>query len=194
MHDHESIFVEGGVKCPTCGDAMRSSTSDHPYLECGLAHVVLVDVTHHRCARDDVRLVEFERIARLQRLLAEDIFVNKPARLLPSEVRFLRDHLELSNRDFARVFGVTESQSSRWASSEHPEQMSLAAEHLLRALASLGSIELETSEAGTTKIVASRIAIEIELPPRDAVQEALPVRLKFVKAKRDWVVVEPSAR
>lgn len=167
---------------------MRVSIADHPYLEGGLPHVVLGDVKKYRCPKDDAALVEFERMGQLNRLLAE-IFADKPSRLLPSEVRFLRDHLELSNRDFARVFGVLESQSSRWTSTTHPEQMSLAAEHFLRALASLGPIELETDVEGMTKIVASGNVVLGKLPPRDASQETLPVKLRFVKSRRDWVVV-----
>ena len=167
---------------------MRSSTSDHPYLEGGLPHVVLVDVTHHRCSRDGVKFVEFERIAQLHRLLAE-ILANKTVRFLPSEVRFLRDHLELSNRDFARVFGVLESQSSRWTSTAHPEQMSLAAEHFLRTLAPMAPIELKTDDDGMTKISAPHAAlVGGKFPPRDAPQKTLPMKLRFVKSRREWVV------
>lgn len=185
----QTVATCRAVKCTTCEGVMRASIADRPYLVGGLPHVVLGNVTTHRCPRDGASFVEIERIGQLHRLLAE-ILANKPARLLPSEVRFLRDHLELSNRDFARVFGVLESQSSRWTSTAHPEQMSLAAEHFLRALAPMAPIELETDAEGMTRIVALSAAIVGgKFPPRDAEQETMPVKLRFVKARREWIVV-----
>jgi len=50
-------------------------------------------------------------------------------------VRFVRDHLGLSNTQFAELMGVTPTQSSRWTNSE---AIGLPAERFLRVLATLG--------------------------------------------------------
>jgi DNA-binding transcriptional regulator YiaG len=66
----------------------------------------------------------------------------KPARLVPNEVRFIRDHLALSNKDFAELMGVSAEQASRWMT-EHPS--GVPAERFLRMLATLGPDAVKAS-------------------------------------------------
>ena len=56
----------------------------------------------------------------------------KRARLMPQEIRFLRKHLGLSGRDFARKMGVDHTTVSKWEGVENPRDMGPIAERLLR--------------------------------------------------------------
>jgi len=122
------------MKCTECGSTMIKAVGDHVYRESGMDHVVLHNITTYTCPDDGRVFVQIPAIAKLHRALALAI-ADKPARLVPSEVRFLRDHLELSNTAFADIMGVSPSQSSRWTTSE---PVGPQAERFLRMLAVLG--------------------------------------------------------
>lgn len=180
------------MKCTECGSTMTKKIGDHPYAESGLPHVILRNVAEYRCPKDGTEFVELERVAQLHRLIAE-ILSDKPARLMPGEVRFLRDHMALNNRQFAQLLGVTESQSSRWVSATNPEQMNLAAEYFLRALATMGPITLVTDDAAVTQIGKMEGGKFVELvahgfgklPPRDAPTQALATAIRRTSSS-DW--------
>lgn len=122
------------MKCTECGSTMKKTVGDHVYRESGMDHVVLRNVTMYTCPEDGRVFVQIAAIGKLHRALALAI-AEKPARLIPSEVRFLRNHLELSNTQFADIMGVSPTQSSRWMTSDAIGQQ---AERLLRMLAVLG--------------------------------------------------------
>lgn len=122
------------MKCTECGSTMKKTVGDHVYRESGMDHVVLRNVTKYTCPEDGRVFVQIAAIGKLHRALALAI-AEKPARLIPSEVRFLRDHLELSNTQFADIMGVSPTQSSRWMSSD---AIGPQAERFLRMLAVLG--------------------------------------------------------
>lgn len=122
------------MKCTECGSTMKKTVGDHVYRESGMDHVVLRNVTKYTCPEDGRVFVQIPAIGKLHRALAHAI-AEKPARLVPSEVRFLRDHLDLSNTQFADIMGVSPTQSSRWTTSE---PIGPQAERFLRMLAVLG--------------------------------------------------------
>jgi DNA-binding transcriptional regulator YiaG len=177
------------MKCIECGHALTKSVSDHMYRESGMDHVILRNVAKYDCENCGAARVEIVRMAQLHRLLAE-ILVRKTTRLVPSEVRYLRDFLDLTNRTFAVLMGVTESQASRWTSATSGEQMSTTAEHLLRMLTTLGPSILTSVEPASlpTKPIADMLRA---LPPRDA--EAIKETMRLRRGAKDWIA-ETAAR
>lgn len=122
------------MKCTDCGSTMTKTVGDHVYRETGMDHVILRNITKYTCPEDGKVLVQIPSIGELHRTLAL-VVAAKPARLVASEVRFLRDHLELSNTQFADLMGVSPTQSSRWTTSE---PIGPQAERFLRMIAILG--------------------------------------------------------
>lgn len=181
------------MKCTECGNAMTRSVGEHVYRESGMEHVILHNVTRYECESCGARRVNIPAIAQLHRLLAH-IISTKPARLIPSEVRFIRDHLELSNKDFATLMGVSETQASRWTTSE---PIGVPAERFLRVLATMGPIVLA---AGTPSVTLGKIKNDefisdvrstlANLPSKDEPAKELPFRIRRNSA--DWKLESPA--
>lgn len=90
---------------------------------------------------DDVRIfsckacgVETPAIPKMEALFREvaRTLATKRQRLMPQEIRFLRKHLGLSGRDFARKMGVDHTTVSKWERVDDPQAMGAVAERLLR--------------------------------------------------------------
>ena len=122
------------MKCTDCGNAMTKSVGDHLYTESGLDNVLLHDVVTYSCESCGAKRVQLQAVGPLHRAIALAI-AEKPARFVPQEVRFLRDHLGLSNKEFAELMGVSPEQASRWSTSE---PIGVPAERFLRILAIVG--------------------------------------------------------
>jgi DNA-binding transcriptional regulator YiaG len=173
------------MKCTECGNAMTKSIGDHVYRESGMEHVLLKGVTKYGCESCGAKRIQIVAIGQLHHLLAE-IIAKKPARLVPSEVRFIRDHLELSNRDFAVLMGVTEAQASRWTNSE---SMGVPAERFLRVLAILGPEtiaqrnlpQVEMVSMSTTKGLIETLG---HLPSKDEPVANVPINIR--RSSSDW--------
>src|SRR5262245_38491563 len=120
--------LEDPMKCTECGNKMTRSVVDHVYRESGLDNVILHGVTKYTCESCGAERVQIPHMGPLHRAIAQAI-AHKPARLVPAEVRFLRDHLDLSNKEFAALMGVSPEQASRWTSSE---PIGVPAERFLR--------------------------------------------------------------
>jgi DNA-binding transcriptional regulator YiaG len=164
---------------------MTRSIGDHVYRESGMDHVLLKGVTKYSCKSCGAKRIQIVAIGQLHRLLAE-IIAKKPARLLPSEVRFIRDHLELSNRDFAMLMGVTEAQASRWTNSE---SMGVPAERFLRILAILGpetiaQRNLPQVEMSSTLATKGLIETLGHLPSKDEPVANVPINIR--RSSSDW--------
>jgi len=120
------------MHCLNCNHIMKKITLDrYPYDTCGLPMVTVHDVEKYECPSCGDEMTSFWAIADLHRAIAIAIAM-KPERLSSPEVRFLRDNLGMTNQDFARAMGVTQHQTSRWATSA---PISSSAERLLRLLA-----------------------------------------------------------
>lgn len=178
------------MKCTECGNAMTKSVGDHAYRESGMEHVILRGVTKYDCESCGAKRVTIVAMAQLHRLLAEMI-ARKPARLVPSEVRFVRDHLELSNKDFAIIMGVTETQASRWTSSE---PIGVPAERFLRTLATLGPLVLASRTAPVVEMLPAKGIVEMlsHLPSKDEEVREVPIRVR--RNTSDWKAeAQPAA-
>lgn len=122
------------MKCTECGNAMTKSIGDHLYTESGLDNVILHGIAKYECESCGAKRVVISAVAQLHRTIAREL-ARKPARLVPAEVAFLRDHLDLSNKEFADLMGVSPEHASRWTSSD---QIGVPAERFLRMLAVIG--------------------------------------------------------
>lgn len=118
--------------CLSCGGRMKSTTETRRYGS--HINVVLDKVPVHRCPSCGEEEIEIPRIEELHAAIAGAI-AQKPARLTPGEIRWLRTHLGYSSVDFASLMGVSPETVSRWERAEGGKQMGLPAERLLRVLA-----------------------------------------------------------
>lgn len=175
------------MRCIECGNAMTKSIGDHVYRESGMEHVILQNVTKYECESCGAKRVNIPAIAQLHRLLAH-VISTKPARLVPSEVRFIRDHLELSNKDFAILMGVSEHQASRWTNSE---PIGVPAERFLRMLATMGPIVLAAGVPAVTlgkfkegEFIADIQSTMASLPSKDEPVKELPIKVR--RGSSDW--------
>lgn len=184
------------MQCTECGNAMTKSIGDHVYRESGMDHVTLRNVTKYDCESCGAKRVQIVAMTQLHRLLAE-LIARKPARLVPSEVRFIRDHLELTNIDFAALMGVTEAQASRWTSSE---PIGVPAERFLRMLATLGPLVLASRSAPMVelgKLSDGRFVADVadtlgRLPSKDEPVRDVPLRVRRTGAS-DWKAEAPAS-
>lgn len=122
------------MKCTECGSAMNKTVGDHLYKESGLDNVILHNTTTHTCPNCGAKRVQVTAMGQLHQAIASAI-ATKPARLTPPEVRFLRDHLDLTNKEFAELMGVSPEQASRWTNAD---PIGVTAERFLRVLATMG--------------------------------------------------------
>jgi DNA-binding transcriptional regulator YiaG len=166
---------------------MTKSVGDHVYRESGMDHVILRNITKYHCDNCGAKNIQIVAMAQLHRLLAE-LIARKPARLLPSEVRFIRDHLELSNKDFAILMGVTETQTSRWTSSE---PIGVPAERFLRMLATIGPVVLASRDASAvlSKLKEGEFIADVaetlhRLPSKDEPVKEVPIKVR--RSNSDW--------
>jgi DNA-binding transcriptional regulator YiaG len=175
---------------------MAKSVGDHVYRESGMDHVILRNTTTYTCDSCGAKRVQIIAMAQLHRAIASAL-AHKPARLIPSEVRFLRDYLELTNKGFAAIMGVTEHQASRWTSTD---VMGVPAEHFLRMLTTLGPIALASDEPAeaaikppTTEALFRSLGDTIKsFPSRGEVATTLPIRAQ--RGRSEWnAVVQASA-
>ncbi len=119
------------MNCMQCGTRMRSARENHRYDASGLAGVTLVGVEVVRCPKCEEYEVTIPRIEELHRLIALAL-INKPARLAPVEIRFLRKHLGWSGKSFAAHMGVSPETVSRWEQGQ--DRMGVSADRLLRLM------------------------------------------------------------
>jgi len=118
------------MRCMLCGEeALQRTRQNVPYRS--LPGTVLVDVDVWKCVECGEYEVVIPAVNELENVLARSV-AEKPGRLTPAEIRFLRKHLGWSGTDFARHFGVAPETVSRW---ENGTPMGPQAEKLLRVCA-----------------------------------------------------------
>jgi YgiT-type zinc finger domain-containing protein len=165
--------------CVHCGGATTEARADHPYREGGMGHVVLEDLARRECARCGDRRVEIPGIGALHGFLSREI-AKKPARLIPSEVRFVRDHLALSNEGFAALMGVTPGQASRWTTTT---PIGIPAERFLRLLAAIGPGALATGPMDGDRVLDDVRSTLAGLPSRSEPAKELILRVRWDGAR-----------
>jgi putative zinc finger/helix-turn-helix YgiT family protein len=181
------------MKCTECGNVMTKSVGDHVYRESGLDNVTLRNVTTYACESCGAKRVLIPNMGPLHRAIALAL-ADKPARLLPQEVRFIRDHLGLSNKQFAEIMGVRPEQSSRWVG-EDP--IGIPAERFLRVLATMGPELVASPEDDAEHVEKSSVpAPQLEevtrelrgmlahLPAQSS--EAKPVDIRLRRQTSGW--------
>jgi len=120
------------MNCLECDKAeLKSSRENYLYVESGLRNVTLKNILIRHCPKCGARFASIPRIAELHSLIALAL-INKPGRLIPPEIRFLRKSLGWSGADFARKFHCAPQQVSRWESENSNSRMSMSNELLLR--------------------------------------------------------------
>lgn len=183
------------MKCTECGNKMTKTVGDHVYRESGLDNVVLHNIAKYSCESCGAKRVTIPNMGPLHRAIAQAI-AEKPARLVPQEVRFLRDHLGLSNKAFAALMGVSPEQASRWASSD---AVGIPAERFLRLLATIGPYVVQAAQheptesigvmdASTDEFVAAVANIKRtleHLPPPSAPTEDVRINIRRTGAS-EW--------
>jgi putative zinc finger/helix-turn-helix YgiT family protein len=126
-------MMKNEINCLSCGDPMVVSTEAHRYGD-GL-DVVLRDVEIRRCRSCGEEEVAISRIKDVHKTIAFSL-AQKPTRLTPAEIRFLRTYLGYSSSDFASRLGVTRSTVSRWESGKRRTERGM--EMVIRLMTLLG--------------------------------------------------------
>lgn len=119
------------MKCIECSAEMHGPTSETTSYTCGLPDVYLVNVPVWRCPNCGDVEVEIENVEGLHEELTR-VVLQKPRRLSPEEIRFLREARGWSSTMAARTMGVALATWSRWENGK--AQMSESMERLLRLL------------------------------------------------------------
>ncbi|MBC7792411.1 MAG: helix-turn-helix domain-containing protein [Clostridia bacterium] len=109
---------------------MQESRGDTVLDEGGVL-ITLHDVRLFSCSECGVETPAIPKMEALFREVAHTL-ASKRDRLMPQEIRFLRKHLGLSGRDFAKKMGVDHTTVSKWQSTKSPQDMGVVAERLLR--------------------------------------------------------------
>src|SRR5258705_9589541 len=101
------------MKCAKCGGHLKVTGHTHRYVESGLSDVVLNGVQVRKCPACGEEEVAIPNIAGLHRCIASILVARKSA-LTALELRFLRQFLGFSSKDFAKTLGVAPQTLSRW--------------------------------------------------------------------------------
>jgi putative zinc finger/helix-turn-helix YgiT family protein len=119
------------MNCPACSTPLSTRRGDYQYLESGLPNVTLLDIELLTCDDCDEEMASIPRLEELHRVLAFAIATH-PARLVGTEIRFLRKYLGWSGKDFAATMGVQPETVSRWENDR--ERIGLVSDRLLRTM------------------------------------------------------------
>ncbi|MFA5112111.1 MAG: type II TA system antitoxin MqsA family protein [Desulfobaccales bacterium] len=105
------------MTCPICKKEGRIHIGKHHYIESGLQNVWLKGVEIFECECGE----NFAFIPCAQELhnLIAGILLQKEDQLSGSEIRFLRKHMGLKAKDFAKELGVGKVTVSRWESGDY---------------------------------------------------------------------------
>jgi putative zinc finger/helix-turn-helix YgiT family protein len=163
--------METQVKCPECNEGtLEARRENRSYKESGLPNIVLLDVEVSHCPACGADLVSLPRLSELHRTIALAL-IDKPSRLVPGEIRYLRKSLGWSGADFARSLHVDPATVSRWESENAPQSMSDSNELVLRLAVALGQ---RIESYGTDRL--SEVARE----------NAAPLRLRVRRTQHGW--------
>ena len=93
------------MKCAECGGKLKASRTTHRYVESGLPNVMLHGVEVRKCQACGAEEVAIPHVAGLHRCIAAILVARKSA-LAAAELRFLRQFLGHSSKDFAKTLVV----------------------------------------------------------------------------------------
>ncbi len=119
-------------KCSVCGTPTQEFRQTIRF-EAPDGASVLHDVPMHHCPKCGDHEITLGSAPRLRTEVALAIAV-RPERLLPREVRFLREYLGLSCAELADTVGLSEVEVAKWEKTAENELIRPQAERLLRVL------------------------------------------------------------
>lgn len=125
------MTAEKASRCAVCGERMETRRENYKYDASGLDNVTLAGIEVRHCPQCGNRVALIPAIDRLHKAIANAL-IDKPGRLLPKEIRFLRKCLGLSSQDMAEKIGVDRSTWSKYESVGDPQPMGKQTERLLR--------------------------------------------------------------
>ena len=138
----------------------RSDHQTYHYGECGLSYVHLENISMFHCKPCGAEMPLIPRITELHDLIAE-IVARRPQKLIPPEIRFLRTHLGLSQKEYAESIGVTPESWNRWENGK--DKFQLYNEKLLRYTV-LACVESRRLDPATCRTIATKSERDAEKP------------------------------
>jgi YgiT-type zinc finger domain-containing protein len=125
-------------QCSVCGTPTYE-TRQTVRFETPTATATVRDVPVHHCPRCGDHEITLSRAPHLRDEIAVAL-ARKEDKLLPREVRFLREYLGLSVGELADTVGTTELAAALWEDQWSSEPMGTQAERLLRVLVLTGKL------------------------------------------------------
>jgi len=129
--------------CPNCKHEGEIHIGKYHYAESGLQNVWLNGVEIFNCSQCGENFAYIPCAQELHKSIAQ-ILIKKEDQLSGREIRFLRKHMGMKSKDFARETGVRPGTVSRWENGESSPTESL--DRLIRLLyaARMGLGEIAT--------------------------------------------------
>lgn len=118
------------MKCPVCGETMKTVKGTYKYVESGLDNIVLTGIPMHKCSCGEEMPV-VRNIEGLHRVIASAL-VKKNSPLSGKELRFIRKEMRCSAKELASILGVNPVTVSRWEN--ETEKVGVANDKLIRLL------------------------------------------------------------
>ena len=104
------------IKCPSCQQLGQTDKGKYNYTESGLPNIWLLGVEIFKCTCGE-KFAFIPCLDDLHKIIAIDL-IEKEDQLSGSEIRFLRKHMGLRAKDFAKHIGVMNVTVSRWEREE----------------------------------------------------------------------------
>ena len=100
-------------QCSLCGAPVTPESRTHLYEESGVPNVYLQGVEFAECKACSDFQISIPHVAKVHQALSLAI-VKSPRLLTGSQLRFLRNHVELSRDQFAKYLGVDAAEVANW--------------------------------------------------------------------------------
>lgn len=100
------------IKCPNCQKLRQTTLGKYHYTEAGLPNVWLLGVEVFECDCGE-KFGFVPCVEELHKLIGKTL-IKKEGQLSGNEIRFLRKHMMLKSKDFAKELGVKDVTVSRW--------------------------------------------------------------------------------
>lgn len=101
------------MKCPNCGNELKSSIRDYNYKQSGLPNAWLRGIKVYDCSKCGEELPELKNIHLVHDAIA-GLLVKKRGSLTGNEIKFLRKIMGLKANELADNLGMNHVTISRW--------------------------------------------------------------------------------
>ena len=116
------------IKCPSCKQMRQTHNGEYHYTESGLPNVWLSGVEVFECSCGE-KFALIPCLDGLHKLIGKTL-IRKEEQLSGREIRFLRKHMGMMSKDFAKELGVQNVTVSRWENDD--SKPSEAVDRLIR--------------------------------------------------------------